>query len=271
LAWVLLPAIAVLALVNYAYREAARDPVVRSVKFGVSDLPVGSGPIRILLMADFHVKEPDMPPARLERIVREANALNPDIAVLAGDFTGDNLILSGSYSDADAIAPLAGLHAKRGVFAVLGNNDQPHAERTASALRGVGIVPLQNEAVQLGLISLGGFRTRYGSTIKRLLAKRGFRILVSHSPDGFSNLPPGIDLMLAGHTHCGQIVLPLVGAIATGSSFGSRYLCGVITDQGRALVVTAGLGTSEIPLRFNAPPDMWLIELEPPAAPRLNK
>jgi hypothetical protein len=75
--------------------------------------------------------------------------------------------------------------------------------------------------------------------------------------------------MLAGHTHCGQVALPFVGALKTMSRYGRRYACGVVTEEGRSVVVTAGLGTSGLPLRLIAVPDMWLVELGPrPAAAR---
>src|SRR4030095_15230008 len=70
-----------------------------------------------------------------------------------------------------------------------------------------------------------------------------------------------IALMLAGHTHCGQIVLPVIGAIATACRYRTRYLCGLIQEGGKTLIVTSGIGTSQFPLRIGAPPDMWLITI----------
>lgn len=69
--------------------------------------------------------------------------------------------------------------------------------------------------------------------------------------------------MLAGHTHCGQVALPLIGPLSTMSRYGRRYACGVVREGARTLVVTAGLGTSGIPLRLGAVPDMWLVEIGP--------
>jgi predicted MPP superfamily phosphohydrolase len=69
--------------------------------------------------------------------------------------------------------------------------------------------------------------------------------------------------MLAGHTHCSQIRLPLVGALSTMSRYGDRYACGLIRERGKTLIVGAGLGTSLLPLRIGAPPEMWLVELRP--------
>ena len=255
--------VAAVLLLGFGYSEATRDPVVRTARITVPDLPADAGVVRILLMSDMHVQAPDMPPSRLARIVSEANALEPDIIVLAGDFTGENLVSTRKYSEAEAVAPLAELRARLGMIAVLGNNDRPHGDAATEALAAVGIRVLENRTVQLGPVAIGGFRTRYGSSIKRLLKRPPPRIVVSHSPDGFAELPEGIDLMLAGHTHCGQIVLPFVGALATGSEYGSRYLCGTKSKNGKSLVVTAGLGTSQVPIRIGAPPDMWLIELAP--------
>jgi predicted MPP superfamily phosphohydrolase len=96
-------------------------------------------------------------------------------------------------------------------------------------------------------------------TYEALRRTSGIKVLVAHRPDEFAFVPSSTALVLAGHTHCGQIVVPIVGALATGSDFGTKYLCGVIRDGSKTLVVTAGLGTSFVPLRFGAPPDIWLI------------
>ena len=88
----------------------------------------------------------------------------------------------------------------------------------------------------------------------------GPAILLSHGPDVFADRRV-TGLVLAGHTHCGQVVLPLLGAVAVPIRRGRRYVCGVFREQGRMLVVSAGIGTSRLPLRLGAPPDLWLIEL----------
>ena len=70
-----------------------------------------------------------------------------------------------------------------------------------------------------------------------------------------------VPLLLAGHTHCGQIVLPLIGAVSHVSRYRDRYLCGLKREDGKTIVVGAGLGTSILPLRLGAVPDMWLLTL----------
>jgi hypothetical protein len=85
------------------------------------------------------------------------------------------------------------------------------------------------------------------------------QVLLSHSPDPFPGLPRPVGLMLAGHTHCGQVRFPLIGAPVTNSRYGDRYACGLVREHGKVLIVTAGLGTSVLPFRFGARPDIWLI------------
>ena len=86
-------------------------------------------------------------------------------------------------------------------------------------------------------------------------------IILSHSPDIVPSLVRPVGVVLAGHTHCGQIRLPLIGRISTASHYGERFACGLIRDHGQRVIVTAGLGTSVIPLRFGVPPDLWVVEL----------
>jgi predicted MPP superfamily phosphohydrolase len=261
-----------LALLGVGYRHATADPVVRHLAFRVSNYPPGLPPVRILLFSDVHVHGPDMPPARLARIVDQINALHPDIIVGAGDFIGDNWIGRG-YPVADAIAPLGRLKARLGVFAVLGNNDYDSDVRDIrAALRRGGIRVVEDQAIRVGPIALGGLdgiiyhqrraweRARL-KTYEAMARTPGVKLLVAHRNDEVVPAPPWVPLVLAGHTHCGQIVLPLVGALESGSDYGSRFLCGIIRDRSKTLVVTSGLGTSHIPLRFGAPPDMWLISI----------
>ena len=94
-----------------------------------------------------------------------------------------------------------------------------------------------------------------------MAASGGAPVLLSHSPDPFPNLPRGFGLMLAGHTHCGQLRYPWGGSPATMSRYGQRYACGLVRQNGNVLVTTAGLGTSVLPFRFGTRPEIWLIEL----------
>ena len=70
-------------------------------------------------------------------------------------------------------------------------------------------------------------------------------------------------MILAGHTHCGQIVLPLYGPITSVTRYGRRFQCGIAHEGARTVIVTAGIGTSVMPLRLFAPPDLWVLDLKP--------
>jgi predicted MPP superfamily phosphohydrolase len=264
--------ITLMAICAVGYKNATAAPVIRHLQIRVAGYPVGAAPVRIALFSDIHVHGPDMPPERLARIVDQINALGADIDVAAGDFVGNSLV-GGEYPVAEAIAPLNRLKAPLGVYAVLGNNDyRAGADEVTRALEEAGVHVLTDDAVRVGPLALGGRAGRLFRKPKPFVAARartfaaidrtpGIPVLIAHRPDEFARAPKSIGLVLAGHTHCGQIVLPLIGPLETGSDFGRKYSCGVIRDGSRTLVVTAGLGTSYVPLRIGAPPDIWLISI----------
>jgi predicted MPP superfamily phosphohydrolase len=211
--------------------------------------------------------------SRLERIVAQVSALRPDIVLIAGDFISDKRMATRHYSLAEAIAPLALLRPRLATIAVLGNHDYWRAAGEARrALHDAGAILLENSAVEVGPLAIGGLADPYtrhddpAATIRQMRALPGARLLLAHSPDPFPDLPADIGLMLAGHTHCGQVRLPLIGAVSTMSRYGQRYACGLIREQGRTLIVTAGLGTSGLPLRLGAVPDLWLVTIGPRSA-----
>jgi len=252
------------------YLTALRDPVVREAQVALPGWPAGQRPLRLLLMSDIHVAGPDMPPERLARIVEQANALRPDLILFAGDFISEKRTATRWYGFDEALAPLAGLRAPLGSVAVLGNHD--HWADTAGATRALqraGVRVLSNDAVRVGPLGIGGLdddftgRDDLPRTLARMRAVGGVPLVLSHSPDPFPDVPGDVGLMLAGHTHCGQVALPWLGALTYVSRHGDRYACGRIDEQGRTLFVGAGIGTSVLPLRFWAVPDMWLIEVGP--------
>ena len=262
--------IAGLALLGWMYWTAVDETVVRATEVGLADWPAGEPPVRAVLISDIHVAGPDMPPERLARIVAQIEALNPDIVLIAGDLVSDKRFATRTYRLAEAVAPLAGLQTRLGVFAVLGNHDHwRNAGEARAALEAIGIRVLDNEAANAGPLTIGGLDDDFTgqddlpATLDAMRRQAGARLLLSHSPDPFPSVPPDVGLMLAGHTHCGQIRLPLIGAVSTMSEHGERYACGRIDEVGRTLIVGAGLGTSILPLRLGARPDLWLVTIGP--------
>jgi predicted MPP superfamily phosphohydrolase len=254
-----------LALGCFAYWTATRDPIVRRAEVSVPGLARGRS-ARIVLLSDLHVAGPDMPPERLRRIVEQANGLEPDLVLIAGDFVSDRRLSNHHYTAQEAVAPLAGLRTRLGVFAVLGNHDHwRNANGVRAALKGARVRVLDNQAARAGPFAIGGLDDAFTDhdnlplTLRRMRQIGGVPVLLSHSPDPFPDVPASVPLVLAGHTHCGQISLPIIGALATASRYGQRYACGLMAENGKTLVVSAGLGTSLLPLRLGAAPDMWLV------------
>lgn len=258
----------------WGYIEATLMPRVREAEVALDDWPPGAGPVRVLLLSDTHVAGPDMPPARLARVVARANALHPDLVLLGGDFVSDKALATRTYSTVEAVAPLRGLTAPLGTVAVLGNHDHwRNAGESRHALEKAGITVLVNQATRRGPLVIAGADDIFTHHADVAALTRdagrfnGPAIVLSHSPDIAPRLNKRFQAVLAGHTHCGQIALPLIGPLSTESRYGRKYACGVVREGGRTTIVTAGLGTSMLPLRIGAPPDMWLITFREKAGP----
>ncbi len=251
------------------YANAVADPVVRHGYVGYASWPKGAPPLRVAFVTDIHAQGPDMPLSRLRRIVAQVNAQRPDVILLAGDYRGDRPLRTRSYSDPEIIAPLRDLRAPRGIFAVIGNHD--HDGGTASivhAMRAASIRMLWNEAVRIGPLVVVGNDYRHAAPAEIAVMDRRTPhgaplVLFSHIPDIGPVLPPRYRLVLAGHTHCGQVVLPVIGAVSTGSRYGERFRCGMVREHGQTTVISAGLGSSIVPARLGAPPDFWILTMGP--------
>lgn len=262
--------LAIVGLGGVGYHNAVRDPLRRDAALSLADWPEDAPPLRVALLSDLHVGGPDMPPARLARIVAQVNAAQPDLVLIAGDMLSDKRVATQRYPAGVAVAPLAGLTARLGAVAVLGNHDHRRGQaEVRAALEHAGVTVLANAVVQRGPLVLAGADDPYlqrddpAALARDAAPLAGPAVALSHSPDIAPHLTPRFGLVLAGHTHCGQITLPLVGPIETMSRYGRRYGCGLVRDSQRIVIVSAGLGTSVVPLRFGAPPDWWLITLGP--------
>ncbi|MDF2493485.1 metallophosphoesterase [Sphingomonas sp.] len=255
-------------LAVFAWREAHRDPVIRHASVPLPGWPAGQPPVTIALASDIHIGGGAMDGARLARIVAQINAAAPDLIVLAGDFIDGHDAQTARDNAPVLTEALRGLRARLGTIAVLGNHDHDSDPAVvAAALAAADISVLDNAATQRGPLAIGVVGDAYSGnddlpvTLRALARLSGPRLLVTHSPDIAPAMPADIPLLLAGHTHCGQIVLPVVGALWVPSRYGDRYRCGMVREGARTVLTTAGLGTSLLPLRYGAPPDIWLLRV----------
>lgn len=266
--WMIVAA-ACLGLLIHMALLAASDPVVRHYVYRPAIWPAGVAPRRIVLMTDLHVSGPDMTTRRLARIVRQVNALAPDMVLLGGDYVSARK-LAWRYPVAEALAPLARLRAGDGVYGVMGNHDHWSDGRAVrAALTDSGVMLLDNGAISRRGLTLGGVDDDFtdhadlAGTVAAMRKGGGIMVLLSHSPDVFPNTPADVGLILSGHTHCGQIVLPLIGPPFTASRFGRSFYCGLHRAGGTTLIVSGGVGTSLLPLRLGAPPEIAVIDVRP--------
>lgn len=264
--------IAVLVLGKVWY-DTMRAPVVERLVVESDAMETGSKPVTIALLADIHVAGPDMPPSRLEKIAEQVNALEPDLIAIAGDLVSEKRTATKVYSPAEIVAPLGKLSAPLGVVVVPGNHDHwfDWDGLKAEMAKHPQITVLANEAAQFGPIAVGGSddaftdRADNRATFGALKPLKGAKVVLTHSPDIFPQVPVDVDVVLAGHTHCGQIAWPWGGSPATMSDYGELYACGVVEQHGKTLVTSAGLGTSLLPVRMFTHPEIWLVELRPVA------
>ncbi|HTK85311.1 MAG TPA: metallophosphoesterase [Patescibacteria group bacterium] len=224
---------------------------------------------QIALLADPHVIWPWMTPARLAEIVEAINQLAPDVVLLLGDYVGTHLI-GRQIEPAAGIAPFKKLSARYGVYAVIGNHDISGPGNWPAALKDTGIPVLENRALfidhgRFWIAGLEDKRWQQPDVGKALGDVKDDNpvILMMHSPDSFPEVPESVVLTVAGHTHGGQIRFPFLGAVplVVPSAFGSRYAYGHIIEGGRHLVVSGGIGTSGIPVRFLMPPEIVMVTL----------
>lgn len=244
--------------------------VIRNHALTLEKWPSRLSGYRIVVLTDLHVGSPHIDLEKLQEIVAAANAQVPDLIVLAGDYVIDEVI-GGTRIDITAIAPvLAGLRAKDGVFAVLGNHDNwNNGPRIAGVLTANGIAVLEDAsqavATSRGAFTLAGvsdYSTAPHDVARALDGAADPVIVLTHSPDVFPDLPQRVALGIAGHTHGGQVDLPILGRLVIPSRYGERYAQGVIVEGAMTFFIGSGIGTSIAPVRFGVPPEISVLTLD---------
>lgn len=231
----------------------------------------GQPPLRVALVSDLHIGSPHWGLSRVATLVERVNAEEPDIILLAGDYT-INGVTGGTRTDVEPIAQgLAALHAKHGVVAILGNHDWYNdGERTRRALEANNIRVLENEVYTferdgraMSIAGLADLTERLARPTETYAgAPAGPVIALIHEPDVFArNLSRRPSIVLAGHTHGGQVWVPFFGHPVIPSDFGQRFARGHVVEDGRHLFVTSGVGTSIYPVRFGVPPEIAVLTL----------
>jgi predicted MPP superfamily phosphohydrolase len=227
---------------------------------------------RVAQLSDLHIGS-SCPKERAAGWVRRVNALAVDAVVLTGDY-----VTTGVRFHHDIASTLAPLRATDGVFAIMGNHDYfGDGEPLLGLLRAAGIRVLQNEhaVVERGAARLviAGVDDRYTERTDVERALRGVDaqlplVALAHDPRAFPELAArGAGLTLSGHTHWGQLALPFAAARFNLARLLARFSAGSY-HQGEALLyVSSGLGTTGVPVRLGAAPEIVVFRLRAPNAP----
>lgn len=260
----------VLAVLAWGLWVPTWDPQVLETTIAFDDPALRGQSIRVALVSDIHVGNHGMSAARLDRVIGQVMAQHPDAILLAGDF------VNGEYPGDPAMrvdllpGPLSRLHAPLGVFAVLGNHDRvtdPHA--VEAALRQAGITVLVDQIAPLGPITLIGVddalpkRARLPVLLAQARATGRPMVLMEHAPSLLRAVASDVPVILAGHTHCGQVHVPgwaggrnpITGTVY----YNPQFRCGLVHWRGRLVLVSGGVGSGSFPLRIGTRPDFWMI------------
>jgi uncharacterized protein len=232
----------------------------------VTGLPEAMRGLRVGLLTDIHHSE-TVSADDVSRAVSLLDAARPDLLVLGGDYVsfGDR-----RYAEpvAERLAPLAS--APLGAFAVLGNHDDDRDVPAALQRQGFTVLRDQRTSVEVGgeRLDLAGLRfwTRRPADLARVLSGTGgTTFLLAHDPRRLTEAAAfDVQLVLSGHTHGGQVVLPVVGALA-GRKF--PVLAGAGTEGNATVFVSKGVGTVYVPVRLNCPPEVVVLTLRPAGPP----
>jgi uncharacterized protein len=249
----------------YPFLEAKWCCLTRQ-PIALPNLPRAFHGTTVALLADVH-HGPFVPLAYIRQVVAMTNALKPDIIVLVGDYVHRH-----ERYIAPGIEELGKLEARLGRFAVRGNHDnRSYQTLSLAALADAALPDLNNRGVWLersgsrlricGVGDLWTDRQDLGSALGDA-TERDAVLLLSHNPDFVETIRDRrVGLVLSGHTHGGQVVVPGFGAPIVPSRYGQKYLYGLVQGPSCRVFVTRGVGTITPPVRLLCRPEVVLITL----------
>lgn len=276
--------LAAIALLGWALAVWAFlvEPATLTVRHVTVESAGWSGPpLRIGVISDTHVAAPHTDVARIERLVARMNAERPDVVMLLGDYAGGHepaaVRAAPERSEIlKGVEAFGALRSPLGTYGVLGNHDSWFDDAAvAAAMRRGRAVVLENRAVRIerpgGAFWVAGLADMHSpkapprvSAALAQVTDAAPVVVLTHWPDPFVEVPDRAALTLAGHTHCGQVNLPVLGRLVHASRMSERWACGLYDEGGRQLFVTGGVGVSILPVRFRAPPEIVILTLRAP-------
>ncbi len=236
--------------------------------------------LRISALSDLHLGQ-FVSAGHIRKAVEISNSQSPDIVLLLGDYVDHD----GGLAN-ELLAEITNLKAKHGVFAVLGNHDisatepeqiieQFEADETINLLRNSSAFIKPNHSGNDFSLQITGIESpaewwgdATGSFADQVLRDEisettaDFTLIASHHPDIFELCAEyGADLIVAGHTHGGQLAVPYLGRWLNVGRLAAKYFWGLYERGESKLIVSAGVGVGILPARIGVPPEVTIIEL----------
>lgn len=234
------------------------------IEVSIKNLPDRFDNLRIIHLSDIHIKKFGK---REKRVVQIVNELNPDVLFLTGD-----IICRNARDEVEKF--LWGIKTKYGIWAVQGNQEyrcSMTGEKMRECYQKYGVKLLINESDRLciqdnfiGIVGVDDPFTCHDNLGRALagIPEDSLKILLSHSPKIVDEATEkGISLVLSGHTHGGQFVVPGFGSLVRPKDW-CGYVSGKYRNNGTQVYVNRGIGTSTIPLRLFCPSEIALIRLK---------
>ena len=245
--------------------ENAISPVIRRVSLEFPALPPAFDGFQILQISDLHIDGTD---GLAEALVPLLSDLRPDLCVLTGDYRYED------RGSCEAVYPLmrsivSSISATHGIFGILGNHD---SAEIAFELEETGVRMLINESAEItrgadsiwlvGVDDPFDYQCDDLDGALRNVPPQALKILLAHAPELYNEAAEsGVDLYLCGHTHAGQIRLPLIGSLRHNAMCPKALSYGAWTYKQMQGYTTSGAGCALVPVRFNCPPEVVMIEL----------
>lgn len=246
--------------------------VIREQTIQIDNWPQPLDGLRIAVLSDIHIDNWFITEKKLRTIVERTNQLQPELIVILGDYMSSDGWVTHRV-EPEVFGPvLKDLRAPLGVYSVLGNHDWWYSGlRVRKNLEQNGIKVLENESAKVdargtslwlvGLADLWTRPQRIGDAVATVPEGQPL-IALTHNPDIFPNVPQRVQLVLAGHTHGGQVRFPIIGPVIESSDYGDRWVRGHVFADNHHLFVTTGIGTSIVPVRFGQAPEIVLLTLK---------
>jgi predicted MPP superfamily phosphohydrolase len=252
---------AVVGAGSYGYFDERHQLDVARVIVPVSGLPASLAGLRVGFLTDVHCSRWG-PPEDVSRAVQRLMDERPDLIVLGGDYV--------TWGDRRFVRPSAEARAPRSagycVYGILGNHDDDRYMPAALAAHGIEVLKDARTRLTIKgeILDLVGIRfwTRKAADIASVMrGAAGTVVLLAHDPRRLTEAAAlNVPLVLSGHTHGGQVVLPIAGAVAA-QKF--PVVAGIGQRNRTTMFVSRGIGTVYVPIRINCPPEVAVLTLQP--------